>query len=125
MGVKTGYGADYGNVREYRLPCLLLGLHGANRHTTEQSAVATVAPADLKNQTFQVALNVQPDSAWSGCVNSTGKVPLVTIKTTVSLNGTSTSGEQGKFSGGAVGDNKKDLKKALTVHFEPEWRTCT
>ncbi len=87
-----------------------------------QSGNATVVAPDVKDHAFQTSVRITPDT-WSGCVNSSGKVPLVVIKTTVLLSRTETEG--GKFSGGTVGGDKTDLKKALTLHFQPEWRTCS
>ena len=76
----------------------------------------TLKAADLKAGMWSVDIKTAPET-WSPCVPATGKVPVITIRTSVSLNGTTSSGA-------VVGGAKTDMKKALSMHFSPEWRAC-
>ncbi len=60
---------------------------------------------------------------WSPCVNETGKLAQISLRTSVSLNGTKLP--DGAYTGGTLGGDKKDMKRALTIHFVPEWRQCS
>lgn len=81
----------------------------------------TLATTDLEDNTFSVDLAPKPER-WSSCVNDTGKVPPIDVKITVTLLGVQLAG--GLLSSGVVGGPKTDLKKALSMHFEPAWRVC-
>jgi hypothetical protein len=72
--------------------------------------------ADIKSNAFNTTIAIAPE-VWSQCVDSAGKLPLLVVKTTVSLNGTQTSA-------GTVGGGEKDLSKALLVQFTPQWKSC-
>lgn len=65
---------------------------------------------------WSVDITTRPE-VWSPCVPDTGKVPVIAIRTSVSLNGTTDSGA-------VVGGAKTDLKKALSMHFTSDWRAC-
>ncbi|KAK4205087.1 hypothetical protein QBC40DRAFT_65801 [Triangularia verruculosa] len=78
--------------------------------------IATIAKADLKGNDFEVPLEILP-STYSSCVDETGAVPKIVIKTTVSLIGEKRA--DGTVSKGVVGG-----AKALGVHFDPVWRPC-
>jgi len=85
-----------------------------------QSGAATISSTGLKANTFNSTVGIKPE-LWSDCVDSSGKLPTVKIKTTVSLNATKT-GE--KYSGGTLGGGGTDMKKALIAHFTPTWKKC-
>jgi hypothetical protein len=81
-----------------------------------QSSKVTVAPANLKDNTFEVPLTTSPE-VWSTCVAADGKVPAIIIKTTIALDGP-------KGGSSVLGGPKEDMKKALSLHFSPVWRPC-
>ncbi|KAK3323177.1 hypothetical protein B0T19DRAFT_442675 [Cercophora scortea] len=86
-----------------------------------QSAI--VGHGDLKENKFEVALATQPEDIWSACVGDSGDVPKIVIRTSLSMAGGKLA--DGQRSGGVVGGAKTDLKKALSVHFQPVWRPCS
>ena len=71
---------------------------------------------------FQVALKTEPE-VWSACIDNTGKIPTLAMTTNVTIIGTKLA--SGNYSYGAIGSDKRDLDKALTLHFDPDWRSCT
>ncbi|KAK4182617.1 hypothetical protein QBC35DRAFT_356339, partial [Podospora australis] len=83
--------------------------------------IATITKADIKDGVFELPLEILP-TVYSACVEASGDVPKIVVKTTVSLIGERRA--DGSFSGGVVGGDKTDLKKALGVHFTPVWRPC-
>ncbi|KAK4172097.1 hypothetical protein QBC36DRAFT_338654 [Triangularia setosa] len=76
----------------------------------------TITKEGLKGNDFEVPLEILP-FIYSSCVDETGVVPKIAIKTTVSLVGEKRA--DGTVSKGAVGG-----AKALGVHFNPVWRPC-
>ncbi|KAK0670319.1 hypothetical protein QBC41DRAFT_96496 [Cercophora samala] len=76
----------------------------------------SITSADLKGNDFEVSLDIVP-FVYSTCVDETGAVPKIVIKTTVSLVGERRA--DGTVSKGVVGG-----AKALGVHFDPVWRPC-
>ncbi|KAK0742069.1 hypothetical protein B0T21DRAFT_408915 [Apiosordaria backusii] len=76
----------------------------------------TITKADLKGNDFEVPLEILPFT-YSSCVDETGAVPKIVIKTTVSLIGEKRA--DGTVSKGVVGG-----AKALGAHFNPVWRPC-
>ncbi|KAK3361311.1 hypothetical protein B0T24DRAFT_539442 [Lasiosphaeria ovina] len=107
---------EAGSSVHVRVETALGGVAAGNQSTT-------IAPSDLKANAFQADLHTQPADIWSACVDASGAVPHISIKTTVSLVGTPRAAD-GTLSGGAVGGEKTDLKKALGLHFDPVWRPC-
>ncbi|KAB5550804.1 hypothetical protein GE09DRAFT_1222629 [Coniochaeta sp. 2T2.1] len=92
----------------------LAGVHASSNNIT-------IVSDDLVDNSFSTDLVTEPAN-WSLCVNETGKVPRIEIRTSVALIGTQLNG--GLMSSGVVGGQKTDLKKALSLHFEPAWRPC-
>ncbi|KAK3390681.1 hypothetical protein B0H63DRAFT_519893 [Podospora didyma] len=86
------------------------------------SQTAAISAGDLHANGFDVNLQTQPADLWSACVGADGIVPHILIQTTVSLVGTKLA--DGKLSGGVLGGDKSNLKKALGLHFDPVWRPC-
>ncbi|OAA57432.1 hypothetical protein SPI_07091 [Niveomyces insectorum RCEF 264] len=84
-------------------------------------ANATVSAAALRNGTFSVTLVPDPVT-WSPCINSTGLLPVVYVRTSVSVNGTALP--SGTYSSGRLGGASTDMTRGLTMHFVPEWRPC-
>ncbi|KAB5576126.1 hypothetical protein GE09DRAFT_1215844 [Coniochaeta sp. 2T2.1] len=91
----------------------------AGVHTSSKNI--TIVSRNLVDNRFSIDFVTEPEN-WSPCVNETGKVPRIEIKTSVALIGTQLDG--GLLSSGVVGGQKTDLKKALSLHFEPAWRLC-
>ena len=85
-----------------------------------QSGSTTIRPEDLKNNAFNATLNIKPE-LWSACVDESGKLPPVGIRTTISLNATK---KGDSYSGGSLGGSKTELKKALLAYFTPAWKPC-
>ncbi|CAP70169.1 uncharacterized protein PODANS_3_2688 [Podospora anserina S mat+] len=75
-----------------------------------------VTSGDLKGNDLEVSLDILP-FVYSACVDESGTVPKIVIKTTVSLVGEKRA--DGTVSKGVVGG-----AKALGVHFSPVWRPC-
>ena len=66
---------------------------------------------------FEVSLGIAP-AIYSPCVDASGVVPKISIKTSVGLVGQARA--DGTVSKGVVGGDKK----VLGLHFEPVWRPC-
>ncbi|KAK3312313.1 hypothetical protein B0H66DRAFT_644554 [Apodospora peruviana] len=86
------------------------------------SKTAVISHADLKDHEFDIDLDTAPADIWSECVDEKGIVPALTIQTKLTL--VAAKRADGTFSSGVVGGEKTDLKKALSVHFDPVWRPC-
>ncbi|CAK7212937.1 hypothetical protein SCUCBS95973_001629 [Sporothrix curviconia] len=91
-------------------------------HAEAGRATATVKASDLHNGSFSVTLTPSP-MTWSPCINSTGLLPVISVRTSVSVNGTAQEATNA-FSSGSLGGDMNDMTKALGVHFVPEWRPC-
>ncbi|CAK7207223.1 hypothetical protein SEUCBS139899_010032 [Sporothrix eucalyptigena] len=90
-------------------------------HAEAGRANATVKASELQNGTFSVTLTPSPVT-WSPCVNDTGRLPVISVRTSVSVNGTAKEATN-TYSSGKLGDGD-DMDKALGLHFIPEWRPC-
>ncbi|KJR81228.1 uncharacterized protein SPSK_01218 [Sporothrix schenckii 1099-18] len=111
-------------------PTSFIGIRVNTRfdHIEAGRARATVNASALNKGSFSVTLNPSPVT-WSPCVNDTGLLPVISVRTSVSLNGTAVEAtgtySSGKL-GGAAGINMTagGMDNALNLHFVPEWRPC-
>ncbi|SPO01562.1 uncharacterized protein DNG_04235 [Cephalotrichum gorgonifer] len=79
-----------------------------------------VLPSDiLSNGTFSATVDISPET-WSECVTDDGVVPLISLRTTISL-----SREEGvEDAKGTVGKVDGEIEDAVTVNFRAIWREC-
>ncbi|PKS11781.1 hypothetical protein jhhlp_001074 [Lomentospora prolificans] len=77
-----------------------------------------VHPADISDGVFEVQVETTSET-WSDCIADDGVVPLIRVKTTLSLY---REGEEA--TAGTVGAADKSLDSALSVHFQAIWREC-
>jgi len=79
-----------------------------------QKKALTIGPEAVKDNKFEVVLDTEPTTIWSGCVGPSGDVPHLTVKTTVGLVGTK----------GVLGGDNTDMAKGLRINFRPVWDPC-
>ena len=86
-----------------------------------QRKSTTIGAEALRDNTFEVLLATEPVELWSACVDATGDVPRLTVKTTVGL--IAVERADGTPSKGVLGGEKRDLEKALHINFRPAWQS--
>ncbi|KAL1889441.1 hypothetical protein Sste5346_008925 [Sporothrix stenoceras] len=111
-------------------PASFIGVRVNTRfdHIEAGRARTTVNASSLVKGTFSVTLTPSP-VIWSPCVNETGRLPIISVRTSVSINGTAVEAtgtySSGKLGDGAdIGSTSTGMDKALNLHFVPEWRPC-
>lgn len=85
--------------------------------TRAKSGEETLLAEDiLSNGTFVGSVRTEPE-IWSTCVGEDGVVPLIRLRTTISLAGDGDAT-------GTVGREDAGLEEAVSVHFKAIWREC-